>query len=76
MGMAYGWCSHCLAFCRMALEGAFITCSGCGKVLGEVSVKTATSNMKRKSTRRRRRFKTTKRLIKRHTFSASASAAT
>ncbi|OMO71142.1 hypothetical protein CCACVL1_18413 [Corchorus capsularis] len=22
--MAYGWCSHCLAFCGMALEGAFM----------------------------------------------------
>ncbi|EOY33154.1 hypothetical protein QUC31_019083 [Theobroma cacao] len=57
--MVHGWCSHCLNFCRLALDGGFISCSTCGKVLGQVSVKTA-SNMKRNT-----RFKRSKRVTRR-----------
>ncbi|XVF69346.1 hypothetical protein PTKIN_Ptkin11bG0073200 [Pterospermum kingtungense] len=60
--MVYAWCSHCLDFCRMALDPGFISCSSCGKVLGEVSVKTA-SNIKRNTKPRRIKRLTKKKTV-------------
>ncbi|KAL4308082.1 hypothetical protein GQ457_01G037930 [Hibiscus cannabinus] len=59
--ITYVYCSHCIQFSKAAIEAKFFSCSTCGKLVGEVSVK---GNSWLVSTKKKKKFKSCRKAFK------------
>ncbi|KAK8514419.1 hypothetical protein V6N13_063310 [Hibiscus sabdariffa] len=61
--ITYVYCSHCIQFSKAAIEAKFFSCSTCGKLVSEVSVK-GNSWLVTKKKKKKKKFKSSRKAFK------------